>query len=461
MAKSITILTVLMMAIFAFGFNIVKAENLEGYSLSEKEALKSIIQIRAAQTDHHVNSKAHTFAASLRELHSGEKTNGLSFIDEELSTGKKNGYLFRIRVKDESEYQGLQRWRWWSVEAKPAKYGEAGFRSFYCDLSGRIKAEDIGGGWGTSQMKDISETKLAGLFETHPDVSSASSAENAPGQEQSHVEVANAKPKDEKPIIHKKSIEIEEEPLSNFPGYGNNFNGMVEYFDENENRVWIRRPFNRGKGIELQSKNEVQWTIESERFRKKIENTVSLNKTGSMECKFCPKSGNTCGEIDWDRETRTPWRTKIRYYGNPQASLFPADPVLMRELAEVFINNPRPRLTEPWNLLREVFDRYREQGRFRHLIKEGTCNLEDSTVIFEEVPEGEWIVYARLECEDEYWEQIKREFSFIDHYYHFVPRCCDVWIEFANVKAEEHVFKKLIFGSSQGHVIYTAPDYWW
>ena len=89
---------------------------------AEEMIIKEILKIRAAQMDHHADSKVHTFASSLIELHNGEKTEGLSFIHAELATGQKNGYRYRIKVSNEGSYGGLTRWMSWSLEAKPVEY---------------------------------------------------------------------------------------------------------------------------------------------------------------------------------------------------------------------------------------------------------------------------------------------------------------------------------------------------
>ena len=114
-------------------------ESPTSFSEIEKKAIYSLAQIRAAQTDHHANSLAHTYASSLKELYSGEKTNGISLIDLSLASGEREGYKFEIATSKPAEYMGHPRFCAWSVSAMPLESAETGRYQFYCDQSGIIR----------------------------------------------------------------------------------------------------------------------------------------------------------------------------------------------------------------------------------------------------------------------------------------------------------------------------------
>lgn len=76
------------------------------------------------------------FAASLREL----EAQGL--IDNVLGTGTKSGYVFSYRTIPREGV--LKRQGGWECLAVPYRPGDSGRRTFYCDDSGAIRAEQTG-----------------------------------------------------------------------------------------------------------------------------------------------------------------------------------------------------------------------------------------------------------------------------------------------------------------------------
>ena len=57
-------------------------------------------------------------------------------IDEELATGKKQGYLFKVKL---GNAKGESKEHFWSATATPEKPGKTGKRHFFTDQSGVIR----------------------------------------------------------------------------------------------------------------------------------------------------------------------------------------------------------------------------------------------------------------------------------------------------------------------------------
>lgn len=124
------------------------AERESRIKANHKAAVGAMKTIAAAQTDYVCCGNPNTYA-TLSELANPVDNGGVSFMDEELGEGKKNGYSFEVGLGAEV-YPGSY-WAW-SAAGWPVGYGETGRMSFYIDDTGMLRGEDIGGTRGNIEM---------------------------------------------------------------------------------------------------------------------------------------------------------------------------------------------------------------------------------------------------------------------------------------------------------------------
>lgn len=147
----------------------------------EAKATRALRALSAAQTNYNFNSKSHSFASTLQELHTGEGPGEAAYIGERLASGRYYGYIVTLSVggfecAERHDEQGNPvpgpecepdatavckshgkpgRFSSWSAEAHPAEYGKTGKRSFYIDESGIIRGADVGGKAGTVDLPEL------------------------------------------------------------------------------------------------------------------------------------------------------------------------------------------------------------------------------------------------------------------------------------------------------------------
>lgn len=117
------------------------AKNLEEQQQSSNEmwAVMSLGAIASAEAKYQSNSPKRIFTCSLRDLAEASKVipggeyPGMP-VDEELATGKKNGYVFALTGCDALHFKAV---------AEPAA-AAAGHRAFCTDESGTIKSSSDG-----------------------------------------------------------------------------------------------------------------------------------------------------------------------------------------------------------------------------------------------------------------------------------------------------------------------------
>ena len=100
---------------------------------NEMYAMMSMQTIIGAETAYHKTHPAYT--CSLKELASGSNgKNATVYIDDELGSGKKQGYVFALTGCDTSRYK---------VAAEPAT-GDSGRRAYCADEGGQVKSSKSG-----------------------------------------------------------------------------------------------------------------------------------------------------------------------------------------------------------------------------------------------------------------------------------------------------------------------------
>ena len=111
---------------------------------NEAAAIAACKTVCAAQHDYNNNSYPHSYTSNLSCLGSGNGAGHVSFIDNRLASGVRQGYAISlvgpIDLGPNNELFS------WSASAWPVAYRSTGIRSFYIDSSGIIRGSDAGGG---------------------------------------------------------------------------------------------------------------------------------------------------------------------------------------------------------------------------------------------------------------------------------------------------------------------------
>jgi len=74
------------------------------------------------------------------------KAEGAGLVDEEMASGRKDGYAFRYVIVGASTTGAPAKYE---VAAIPSEYGRTGRRSFFCDTAGGLHAGDHQGAVGS------------------------------------------------------------------------------------------------------------------------------------------------------------------------------------------------------------------------------------------------------------------------------------------------------------------------
>jgi type IV pilus assembly protein PilA len=126
-------------------------------SAQEAATIGACRTVTAAQTDYHNNSSPHSYADSLGVLGTGFMAGNVRFIDENLASGTRMGYIYRLQAGTPVYYPGesFPVYNQWSMTAWPVVYGSSGSRSFYVDESGVVRGSDLGGTTATVLVPSI------------------------------------------------------------------------------------------------------------------------------------------------------------------------------------------------------------------------------------------------------------------------------------------------------------------
>jgi prepilin-type N-terminal cleavage/methylation domain-containing protein len=117
---------------------------------NQANAVAGMKVIFAAQVNYNYSSNPHRFADSLEALGTGADAGNVGFIDEQMASGHKAGYVFTLGAAARGA-DGLT--SHWSAEAHPILYRRLGILSFYVDETGHIRAQDVLGAPGSADMK--------------------------------------------------------------------------------------------------------------------------------------------------------------------------------------------------------------------------------------------------------------------------------------------------------------------
>jgi type IV pilus assembly protein PilA len=117
---------------------------------NETSAIRSVQAITQAQLQYESTFPANGYATSLSALGGDPKsgpptTSGAQFLQVDLATGVKSGYIFSIGNITKVNLNGVDRVTGYQVNAIPQTVGQTGNRGFCSDQFGTIKADPAGG----------------------------------------------------------------------------------------------------------------------------------------------------------------------------------------------------------------------------------------------------------------------------------------------------------------------------
>ena len=163
----------------------------------------------------------------------------------------------------------------------------------------------------------------------------------------------------------------------------------------------------------LWQKSDSVWQGEAIRFYPVFQKNISEKNTGNVRGKFCFEVQNECQKVVWGGKEA----------GVPHVALFPADPMLMKDLSDLY--NPNIKNSE--NSIASVFEKYKSTGKFKEQVKKSTCD-ESGNYEFKDIPVGEWILYGYLECGSQIWNVES-----------VLPRHCEIWVLFTNIEHKKTI----------------------
>ena len=121
-------------------------------SANEVSAAGSLKAICGGETDYHTQSTPHTYSRNLANLGTGNGAGNIAFIDTATASGIKSGYTVFLHPGN-PDSNG--RTNTWTATAWPLTYRSTGIRSYWIDQAGTIRASDMGGNLGMSNMPTL------------------------------------------------------------------------------------------------------------------------------------------------------------------------------------------------------------------------------------------------------------------------------------------------------------------